>query len=430
MAAPSAAPRTARPQPGRPTPPPKKAKPKRSPVFLWTAKTPGGDERTGEMEANVREEVEQRLRQMGLQPVKVRKKPKEINLKLPGASGVPRKDLVIFTRQFSTMIDAGLPLVQGLDILASQTANPHFREVLLQVKEKVEGGATFAESLADHPKVFDELYTQLVQAGEIGGILDTILQRLSVYIEKAEALKRKVKGAMIYPSVVLIVAVAVVAVLLIFVTPVFEDMFASTGGSLPGPTQLIVDMSDWLRKYILHAIGATIAVVGSFIAIIRTEKGRYLLHKGLLKAPMFGELLRKVAVARFSRTLGTMLSSGVPILDALDVTAKTAGNKVIEEAIFTVRQRISEGRTIVQPLAETGVFPQMVVQMIGVGEATGAMDAMLGKIADFYEDEVDAAVAGLTSMIEPVMIVFLGGIVGFFLIAMYLPIFTMADSIH
>lgn len=425
MAAPSAAPRTQRPTP----PPEKKAKPKRLPVFTYTAKNQGGDERTGEMEANSREEVEQRLRQMGLQPVKVKKKPKEINLKLPGSSGVPRKDLVIFTRQFSTMIDAGLPLVQGLDILAAQTANPHFREVLLQVKEKVEGGATFADSLADHPKVFDDLYVQLVQAGEIGGILDTILQRLSVYIEKAEALKRKVKGAMIYPSVVLVVAVGVVAVLLIFVTPVFEEMFSATGGTLPGPTQLIVDLSDWLRAYVLHAMGATLAVVGLFYGIIRTQKGRYLLHKGLLKAPLFGELLRKVAVARFTRTLGTMLSSGVPILDALDVTAKTAGNMVIEEAIFTVRQRISEGRTIVQPLAESGVFPQMVVQMIGVGEATGAMDAMLGKIADFYEEEVDAAVAALTSMIEPIMIVVLGGIVGFFLIAMYLPIFTMAEAV-
>lgn len=426
MAAPSAAPRS-RPPGRQPAPQPKKTK--RPPVFLWTAKTQGGEERTGEMEAGSREEAENRLRQSGLVPVKVKKKPVEINLTLPGTSGVTRKDLVIFTRQFSTMIDAGLPLVQGLDILAAQTPNPHFRKVLVAVKEKVETGSTFAEGLKDHPKVFDQLYVQLVQAGEIGGILDTILQRLSVYIEKAEALKRKVKGAMIYPSVVLVVAVGVVAVLLIFVTPVFEEMFAASGGTLPGPTQLIVDASDWLRKYVLHAIGALIAFVIAFVSAIRTKKGRRILHASLLKAPLFGELLRKVAVARFTRTLGTMLSSGVPILDALEVTAKTAGNVILEEAIFNVRARIAEGRTIVQPLAETKVFPPMVVQMIGVGEATGAMDAMLGKIADFYDEEVDAAVAGLTSMIEPIMIVVLGGIVGFFLIAMYLPIFTMADSI-
>lgn len=425
MAMPSAAQRT----PGKRPEPPKPKKKKRLPVFLWTAKSPSGEERSGEMEAASRDDVEARLRQSGLVPVKIKKKPAEINLKLPGSSGVTRKELVIFTRQFSTMIDAGLPLVQGLEILAAQAENPHFKEVLREVKEKVESGSTFADALRDHPKVFDDLYVQLVQAGEIGGILDTILQRLAVYIEKAEALKRKVKGAMIYPSIVLVVALGVVAVLLIFVTPVFEEMFAAAGGDLPGPTQLIVNLSDWLRAYIFHLLGGVAAAVIGFRLFARTQVGQRLIDRGLLKAPLFGDLLRKVAVARFSRTLGTMLSSGVPILDAMEVTAKTAGNTVLEQAIFTVRAKISEGRTIVQPLAEVGVFPQMVVEMIGVGEATGAMDAMLGKIADFYEDEVDAAVSALTSMIEPILIVFMGGIVGFFVAAMYLPIFTMAESI-
>lgn len=424
MAMPSAAPKT----PGQPPPKPKPKK-KRLPTFTWKAKSPQGEERSGEMEAADREEVESRLRQLGLQPVKVKKKPADINLKLPGSSGVARKDLVIFTRQFSTMIDAGLPLVQGLEILGSQAENPHFKQVLREVRERVESGATLADALGEHPKVFDDLYVQLVRAGEIGGILDTILQRLSIYIEKAEALKRKVKGAMIYPSIVLVVALGVVGVLLIFVTPVFEEMFSAAGGNLPGPTQLIVTLSDWLRAYILHALGGLAAVVIAVVAFSKTKFGSRLIDAGLLRAPIFGDLLRKVAVARFSRTMGTMLSSGVPILDAMEVTAKTAGNMVLEDAIFGVRTKISEGRTIVQPLQESAVFPQMVVEMIGVGEATGAMDAMLNKIADFYDEEVDAAVSALTSMIEPILIVFLGGIVGFFVAAMYLPIFTMAESI-
>jgi len=319
--------------------------------------------------------------------------------------------------------------VQGLEILAAQNENPQFKQVLREVKEKVESGSTFADALRDHPKVFDDLYVQLVQAGEVGGILDTILQRLAVYIEKAEALKRKVKGAMVYPSIVLVVALGVVTVLLLFVTPVFKDMFEAAGGDLPGPTQLIVDLSEWLRANILYLVAGIVAVVVAFRVFARTEFGRRVIDAGLLKAPIFGDLLRKVAVARFSRTLGTMLSSGVPILDAMNVTAKTAGNVVLEEAIFKVRGKISEGRTIVQPLAEVGVFPQMVVEMIGVGEATGAMDAMLGKIADFYDEEVDSAVSALTSMIEPILIVFMGGIVGFFVAAMYLPIFTMAEAI-
>src|SRR5690606_1677276 len=289
MAMPSARPRASgkKSEPERP-------KKKKQPVFLWKAKAASGEERSGEMEAASRDDVEARLRQSGLVPVKIKKKPVEINLKLRGSPGATRKELVIFTRQFSTMIDAGLPLVQGLEILAAQAENPHFKEVLREVKEKVESGSTFADALRDHPKVFDDLYVQLVQAGEIGGILDTILQRLAVYIEKAEALKRKVKGAMIYPSIVLVVALGVVAVLLIFVTPVFEEMFAAAGGDLPGPTQLIVDLSDWLRGSILHLLGGIAAVVIGFRLFARTQVGQRLIDRGLLKAPLFGDLLRKV----------------------------------------------------------------------------------------------------------------------------------------
>lgn len=400
------------------------------PVFTWVAKTRSGEERRGEMEAVDRDAVNFRLRQLGLQPVKVRKKPKELHIKLPGASGVTNKDLVIFTRQFSTMIDAGLPLVQGLEILAGQLDNPHLRKVIVQVKEKVETGATFADALKEHPKVFDQLYVQLVAAGEIGGILDTILQRLAVYIEKAEKLKSKVKGALVYPTVVIVVAIACVAVLLLWVTPVFEKMFADLGGEMPGPTQIVINLSHWLQANILKLLGGIFVFVVAFIMAVRSKKGKLIVDRVALKLPIFGDLLRKVAVARFSRTLGTMLSSGVPLLEALDVTAKTAGNSVIEDGVLFVRGKISEGKTIVEPLGESNVFPPMVVQMIGVGEATGAMDAMLGKIADFYDEEVDSAVAALTSMIEPILMVFLGGIVGFFLIAMYMPIFTMADAIH
>lgn len=405
-----------------------KAAPK-LPVFTWVAKTKNGEEKSGEMEASDVESVNSRLRQMGMSPVKVKKKPLEISLKIPGMGGVSKKDLVIFTRQFSTMIDAGLPLVQALDILASQSANAEFKTILGQVKTKVESGSTFADALKDHPSVFDTLYVQLCAAGEVGGILDTILQRLSVYIEKAEKLKGKVKGAMVYPSVVLVVAVIVVGVLLIFVTPTFEKMFKDFGGTLPGPTQLIVDLSNWLQDFIGYLIGALAAMFFGSRYFLKTKTGSEMFDKTVLKVPVVGDLIRKVAVARFTRTLGTMLSSGVPILDALDVTAKTAGNVVIERAIIYTKAKISEGKTISQPLGESGVFPSMVVQMIGVGEATGAMDAMLAKIADFYDEEVDSAVGALTSMIEPIMMVVLGGIVGFFLISMYLPIFSMAGAI-
>ncbi len=403
---------------------------KKSPlIWQWEARNKAGELKKGEMEAQGADAVHNRLRSLGLSPEKVKKKPFEIHFKLPGVGGVSGKDLLVFTRQFATMIDAGLPLVQCLDILGSQMDRAAFRKVVFAIKSKVESGSTFADALKDHPKVFDELYVQLCAAGEVGGILDTILNRLAVYREKAEKLKRKVKGAMVYPCIVIIVAVGVTAILLIKVTPVFAKMFSDFGQQLPAPTQFVVDLSEWLRKYILHLMGGIAAVITIAVMFYRNKKGRRIVDKTVLKIPLIGGVIRKVAVARFTRTLGTMISSGVPILDALDVTAKTAGNRTIEDGIYYVRGKISEGKNIAGPLLETKVFPAMVVQMIGVGEATGAMDTMLNKIADFYDDEVDTAIAGLTAMIEPILMVFLGGVVGGFLIAMYLPIFTIAGAI-
>jgi type IV pilus assembly protein PilC len=399
------------------------------PVWVWEGRTKSGEVKKGEVEAADEASVQQRLRAMALSNVKIKKKPIQISLKIPGFGGISQKDIVIFTRQFATMIDAGLPLVQCLDILSAQLDNLAFREVLTKVKLKVESGSTLADALGDHPKVFDTLYVQLVAAGEIGGILDTILNRLAQYIEKNEKLKSKVKGAMVYPSVVLIVAVGVTVVLLLFVTPTFEKMFKDFGGAMPMPTQIVIDISRWLQHYIGYLIGTIIAAVIAFRAWVNWPRGRVQWDSFAIRTPIFGPLIRKVAVARFTRTLGTMISSGVPILDALEVVAKTAGNAVVEKAIRYTKEKIAEGKTIVQPLSETKVFPPMVVQMIGVGEATGAMDQMLTKIADFYDDEVDAAVAALTSLIEPVMMVFLGGIVGGFLVAMYLPIFSIAGAV-
>ena len=399
------------------------------PIWVWEGKTKTGEVKRGEVEAPDEASVQQRLRAMALMNVKIKKKPIQISLKLPGLGGISQKDLVIFTRQFATMIDAGLPLVQCLDILSGQLDNMAFREVLVKVKTKVESGSTLADALGDHPKVFDTLYVQLVAAGEIGGILDTILNRLAQYIEKNEKLKSKVKGAMVYPSVVLIVAVGVTVVLLLFVTPTFEKMFKDFGGAMPTPTQIVIDLSKWLQNYIGYLVAFLVALVIAFRAWISWPRGREQWDAFVIRTPIFGPLVRKVAVARFTRTLGTMISSGVPILDALEVVAKTAGNSVVEKAIRYTKLKIAEGKTIVQPLSETKVFPPMVVQMIGVGEATGAMDQMLSKIADFYDDEVDAAVSALTTLIEPVMMVFLGGVVGGFLVAMYLPIFSIAGAV-
>ncbi len=406
---------------------PKKVKKKAAPVWIWKGTSKEGQERQGEMSAADADSVQQRLRQMGINPTKVKKKPLEI--KLPSFGGVPRKNLIIFTRQLSTMIDAGLPLVQCLEILYGQQDHAGFKQALGEIKERVESGSTFADALREQPKIFDELYRELVAAGEVGGILDTILNRLVVYIEKAAKLASKVRGAMVYPSIVLVIGVVVTVVLMVFVTPTFEKMFKDFGGTLPAPTQVVVDISHFLVDHGLMMVVVAGAFVAGIAAALRTEKGTRFLHMALLHTPIIGDVVRKTAVARFTRTLGTMISSGVPIMDALNVVAKTAGNRVVEDAILHVRAKVGEGKNIAQPLGESKVFPTMVVQMIGVGEATGAMDQMLSKIADFYDEEVDAAVAAMTAAIEPLMMVFLGGVVGGFLIAMYLPIFTIASAI-
>lgn len=401
------------------------------PVFLWKARTRQGTIKKGEIEASNDQAVMAQLRAQMLMPVSVKAKPKDISEYLPFLKpGITVKDLVIFTRQFATMIDAGLPLVQCLEILGDQNENPTFKGVIREVKSDVEQGSTFADALRKHKKPFDELYVNLVQAGEIGGILDTILNRLSAYLEKADALARKVKGAMVYPASVLFVAIIVVVLMLVKIIPVFEKMFADFGGTLPAPTQVVIDISHWLQEWLVFFI-AGICIIGFAYGQARQRSRRFRrFTDGLyLKSPVFGSLLRKVAVARFSRTLGTMIASGVPILDGLDIVSRTAGNMVIEEALNDVKAAISEGKTIAEPLMESGVFPGMVVQMIAVGEETGAMEQMLSKIADFYDDEVDAAVDALTAMLEPAMMVVLGGTVGGLLVAMYLPIFKIAETI-
>ncbi|MFT4979316.1 MAG: type IV pilus assembly protein PilC, partial [Myxococcota bacterium] len=342
---------------------------------------------------------------------------------------VTNKDLVLFTRQFATMIDSGLPLVQCLDIQSKQAGNPTFREELSAIKESVESGSTFADALKRFPKTFDDLYRNMVAAGEVGGILDTILNRLAVTLEKSDKLNRQIRGALMYPLITVLVAVVVVAILLLKVVPTFETMFADFGGALPAPTQFVINLSKWLQANFLIIIGIMIALSVGFRTMYNNPQGRLLFDRITLKTPIFGDLITKVSVARFCRTLGTMISSGVPILEALDICGRTAGNKVIENAIGRVRESISEGRSISEPLLETGVFPEMVCQMINVGEATGALDVMLNKVADFYEDEVDQAVETLTSMLEPMIMVFLGVVIGGLVIAMYMPIFSMASNV-
>ena len=353
-----------------------------------------------------------------------------IEINIPGfGPKVVTKEIVIFTRQFATMIDAGLPLVQCLDILSSQQDNPLFKKILLAVKASVEGGTTFAEALKKHPDTFDDLFVNLVAAGEVGGILDTILNRLSGFMEKSEKLKGKIKGALTYPVAVIVIASLVVSGLLIFVVPIFEDMFAGFGSALPLPTQMVVIMSDFIKSKWYIIIGIIFGTLFGIKRWHKTKRGKVILDGIVLKMPVAGDLLRKTAVARFTRTLGTMMSSGVPILEALEIVAKTAGNVVIEAAIMKARESLSEGSTLAEPLAETGVFPGMVTQMINVGESTGAMDTMLNKIADFYEDEVDAAVDSMTSLIEPMLMAFLGVVVGGLVIALYLPIFSLAGAV-
>jgi type IV pilus assembly protein PilC len=401
------------------------------PIYTWKARTRQGSLKKGEMEAGNEAAVMAQLRSQALLPMVVKQKAKDMSEVFAFLKEkIKTKDLVIFTRQFATMIDAGLPLVQCLDILGSQQENKTFKAIILQVKSDVEQGSTFADALRKHPKPFDSLYVNLVQAGEIGGILDTILNRLAVYLEKADALARKVKGAMVYPVTVLVVAIGVIVMMLIKIIPTFEKMFEDFGGQLPGPTQLVVNMSHFMQDWIVVFLACVAAVVIAFLQARKRSPGfRRKTDAVALKLPIFGPLLRKVAVARFTRTLGTMIASGVPILDGLDIVARTAGNMVVEEALYDVKAAISEGKTIAEPLAQSQVFPGMVVQMIAVGEETGAMESMLAKIADFYDEEVDAAVDALTAMLEPAMMVGLGGTVGGMLIAMYLPIFKIADTI-
>ena len=398
--------------------------------FMWEGKTRVGGTTTGEIEAPNEAFVIAQLRRQQIVPVKVKQKPRDLGIRMPGRRGkVSRKELAIFTRQFATMIDAGLPLVQCLDILGMQQENQGFKQVILKVKEDVETGSTFADALGKHPNVFDELFVNLVAAGEVGGILDTILARLAAYIEKAMKLAKQIKSAMVYPSTILAVALIVTTVLLVYVIPIFGEMFKDFGQALPAPTQVVLAISAYTRKYFLVGVVGIVLLVMGIRWYYKQENGRRRIDSLLLRTPILGDLIRKVAVARFARTLGTMVSSGVPILESMDIVAKSAGNKIIEEAVVRARASISEGKTIADPLAESKVFPVMVTQMVAVGEATGALDAMLNKIADFYDDEVDSAVAALTSLLEPMLMIFLGVVIGGLVIAMYLPIFKLAGVV-
>jgi type IV pilus assembly protein PilC len=399
-------------------------------VFVWKGTASNGEIKKGEIEAIDEQAARRLLRQQRISLSMIRVKPKDLLENIPFLkTKVTTKDIVVFIRQLSTMIDAGLPLIQGLEVLATQQENKTFKEILLGIKSDVEGGFTFADALRKHPNQFDRLFCNMIAAGEMGGMLDDVLKRLADYMEKAQRLKRKVKGALTYPIIVLAISALVLGVILIFVIPVFEQMFADFGSNLPLPTQMVVNLSDFVQSYFLVMIGVAVVVVFLFKKYYKTENGRRVVDMLILKLPVFGPLLKKVAVAKLTRTLGTLLDSGVPILETLNVAAGVAGNKIVEEAIYNVRSSVSEGRTIAQPLGESGVFPTMVVQMISVGETTGALDQMLNKIADFYDEEVETAVDALTSMIEPFMIVFLGGTVGSIIVAMYLPIFKMAGAI-
>lgn len=400
------------------------------PVFIWEGKNRSNQTQKGEMEAPSEEAVRNQLSRLRIAPSKIKQKPKDLFENVAFLQPkVKENDVIIFCRQFSTMIDAGLPIIQCLDILQSQQENATFKKILKQIKDGVEGGATLADTLKNHPKLFNSLFVNMIAAGEAGGILDVILKRLSSYMEKAASLKRKVKGAMVYPAITIAVAVIVVAVILVFVIPVFQEMFSEFGSALPTPTVIVINISNFVKDKIIWIIVGLILFSIAFRQYYKTDKGKLVIDSFMLKLPVFGMLLRKVAVAKFSRTMGTMLGSGVAILDALDIVAKTAGNKIIENAIYNVRTGIAEGRTMADPLQASGVFPPMVCQMISVGESTGALDAMLEKIADFYDEEVDQAVENLTAMIEPIMIVFLGVVIGGLVVAMYLPVFKMAGAV-
>ncbi len=397
------------------------------PVYLWVGKSGTGKEQRGEMEAPDASVVRSKLLRMRITPKQVKKKPKDLFENVSFLQpGVGTKDIIVFARQFSTMIDAGLPLIQCLDILEAQQENKTFKKMIRDIRESVEGGTTLAEAFKKYPKHFNDLFVHMVAAGEAGGILDTILRRLASYMEKMARLKAKVKGAMTYPAVTMVVSAVILAIILLFVIPTFQDMFTGLGGELPLPTKITIQLSNFVRSKFFLILGAAILFIVAFVWFYRTEKGHLVIDSLILRFPVLGILARKAAVAKFTRTMGTMLSSGVSILDALDIVAKTAGNRKIENAVYSIRSAIVGGQSMAEPMAESGVFPPMVSQMTAVGESTGALDAMLGKIADFYDEEVDQAVENLTSLIEPIMIVFLGVVIGGIVIAMYLPIFKMA----
>jgi type IV pilus assembly protein PilC len=399
------------------------------PQFEWKGRRRTGETIEGAMAADNKDAVVAALRRQQIIATRIKEKGKEIALPKFGG-GVKTKELAIFTRQFSVMIDAGLPVVQCLEILGSQQSNKAFQRVLFEIREDVEAGSSLHEAFKKHPKVFNDLYCNLVAAGEAGGILDTILQRLSVYIEKAVKLRSAIKSAMIYPVVVVTVAILVVMVIMWKVVPTFANLFEGLGAQLPLPTRIVIAISNFLGRWAWLVIILVIAVAVTIRLYYRTPGGRYTIDKILLKVPVFGIVLKKIAVARFCRTLATLVSSGVPILEGLDITARTSGNAIVEEAIMKTRKAVEEGKTLTQPLEESKIFPGMVTQMINVGESTGALDAMLGKIADFYEDEVDEAVGNLMSMLEPVIIVFLGITIGGIVIAMYMPMFSLINKIQ
>jgi len=401
------------------------------PTFSYSARNATGALQQGEVELADRQDVVGWLRKQRLIPIRIEEKKTSLDLaNITFGGRIKTRDIVIFTRQFATMINSGLPLVQSLDILAQQSENKSLSKVIAQVQRDVESGNTLADALRQHPKVFTDLYVNMVAAGEAGGILDVILLRLATFLEKSDALRRKIKGAMVYPGVIFTVAIGAVATLLIVVIPTFQTMFEGAGVPLPGPTLLVIGMSEALQAYWYVFLGAIVAAVFSIRYAYKTDSGQLAIDRFMLKTPIFGSLLRKTAVARFTRTLGTLVASGVSILDGLEITARTAGNRVIQDAVMESRSSIAGGETISEPLKRAGVFPPMVVSMINVGEQTGGLDEMLTKIADFYDEEVDQAVEALLSAMEPVMIVFLGGIVGGMIVAMYLPIFDMINAVQ
>lgn len=399
------------------------------PIFIYKARNRSGRKSKGDLDVSSLEVARTTLQRKGFTDIRVKPKPKDI---LEGTfleESIKSRDMVVFSRQFATMINSGVPILQSLQVMCEQTENGKLRRALYSIRNSIEGGSSLFDALRRFPDIFDTLYANMVNAGEIGGIMDVVLLRLSEYIEKAAKLKAKVKSAMIYPGVVISVALAVVAIILIFVIPTFETMFKDFGGALPVPTQIVIDMSRFVTSHFFLLLAGIIAFVIAFKMFYRWEQGKIIVDRWILFIPVLGPLLRKVAVARFSRTMSTMISSGVPILTALDIVAKTSGNKTVELGVMEAAKSIAEGQNLADPLDATGVFPPMVIHMIAIGESTGALDAMLGKIADFYDDEVDVAVESLTSLIEPLMIVFLGVVVGGLVVSMYLPIFKIGETI-